>query len=182
MTDKQIVRTWTELAAALGTTPRSLERWRTTFAKEEPPRAENGMHSVAAWLAFMEARGLGHCSPRMNAPLPPPLQAQPQPRQPQAASDSHRSQDQAPAFSGCGWNSRANVLREIMQFLHKANADGQLALLDYAEAGTKTIHLLCDLAKAWEVPVSEFDSHGMRLTWFEILRTKTLHLKSATGN
>ncbi len=104
------------------------------------------------WRAFLRARGLSYYSGRKNISLPPG-------ESPQAEGGA------APVFSEIGWDSRAAVLFEILEFLHSAKRDGRIAEEATAATFAGTLDQVCALAKLWRIPAEDFDAAGFRENW-----------------
>lgn len=154
MSQTPLAATWDELAAQLGTTRKSLLRWRDQFA-DAPQRRD-----VAAWRAFIFERNLrpAHVWESPGTPPAAPAKVAPPP------APSGRG-----AVLDCEWSARRSVLFEIMEFLHASYLDGALTALEFADLAVETTDHVCALARLWKVPPAEFDPAGFRATWNAVL-------------
>ena len=137
----------TQLAARLGTNPKSLRRWRQHFGADCPATRD-----LAQWQAFMEENRLGPFSAQRIGTAPPALEAH-----------------GAGCVIDCAWSERRTVLFELMEFLHGAFHEKEIAADEYAQAAALTLDHVCALALAWEIPTAEFDPAGFRRNWAAVL-------------
>lgn len=151
----EIAETWAALAAALGTTTRTLERWRERYP-DEWPRPMEGTHQVQEWREFAFERGLRPAEVWEATPTGP---------RPKAASPAPSTAD-APS-----WPRRRDFLFDLLEEVHFAYADGQIDLVQYMEIGSATALKVCELAAVWGV---EIDAPGYFKNWRGVLATAAL--------
>ena len=152
MNTKKTARTWVELAAALGCTVKTFERWRDKYPREWP-QPTNGLHDVEKWRVFAFERGLR------------PSQAWESPMLKPSHPTKHRGTSSTggtlPVLS-CDWEYRREVLFELMEIVHAGYAGGELTIEQYFKAGEATAREIVALGNAWEAGI---DADGFLKNW-----------------
>lgn len=167
MAERSFADSWTELADALGVTPRTIKRWRQEFP-HMLPRAVGGRHDVDAWRRFVwesERRAASNIDP---ATLP----------RRQAPRDGD---DYGPAVACvCDWDDRESFLVEVLELVFTAYYKGQITLTQLADISESAPDAVVALAKALQIPTAKFDPVGFRRNWTAILAEigRTVHAAS----
>ena len=167
--DLEFVSKWCALASALSMTTRTLERWRKAFP-DEWPRLVDGQHSVAAWRQFALDRNLRPSykwQPKALTTAAPALK-------PAADRAPVLSETSLPWLGDVAWDSRRDVLFELMDFLDGARLRGEIDAREFAKRALETLKLVCALAKVWNIPSEDFDGPGFTKSWIVSI-AETLH-------